>query len=150
MFHLIPAPLHRGALRLAHFARKRWWRLTRAKLLGVAVIALDGEGRVLLVRHHYGSGLWTLPGGGLRPAEDPRKAALREFREELGCGLNGVEALGVHRSTYHGAPIKRFIFRGRIAGDPRPDGREVAEARFFAANALPPDSVNFIGQCIEM
>jgi len=36
-----------------------------------------------------------------------------------------------------GAPHASHIFTGRIDGHPRPDGREVIEARFFPTHSLP-------------
>ena len=63
MFRLIPAPLHRAALVVAHQVRLRWWRIRKPLLLGCRVMAFDDQGRVLLIRHSYGSGRWMLPGG---------------------------------------------------------------------------------------
>jgi 8-oxo-dGTP pyrophosphatase MutT (NUDIX family) len=150
MLHLIPASLHRAGLRAAHRARKSWWRLARPKLTGVTVIAFNGEGQVLMVRHTYGSGKWTLPGGGIRAGEDPAAAALREFAEELGCPIEGVEAIGLLGGTLYGAPIGRYIFAGSVSGTPRPDGREVAEAGFFARDGLPDGCSAFVGECLGM
>jgi ADP-ribose pyrophosphatase len=54
----------------------------------VAVLALDGGGRVLLIRqyrHPVGHLLWEIPAGLLdKPGEDPRAAAERELWEETG------------------------------------------------------------------
>lgn len=140
MLHLIPAPLHRAGLKLAHGLRKAWWRLRKPLVTGVAVIARDGEGRVLLVRHSYGTGLWTLPGGGLRKGEGPAEGAAREFAEELRCAIGPLRFIGLHESTLHGAPSRMHMFTGEIASEPKPDGREIAEARFFAVDALPGDA----------
>jgi len=141
MLHLIsallPPPLHRAALRLAHRARKQWWRWRKPLVLGVMVIARNGEGQVLLVRHSYGSGMWTLPGGGVKRREDPARAAAREIAEELACSAEGLAALGVHEGLLHGAPARMHVFTARLAGMPRPDGREIAEARYFPPDALP-------------
>lgn len=54
----------------------------------VAVVALDGDGRVILI-HQYrqplGRRLWELPAGLLdEPGEDPVATARRELREETG------------------------------------------------------------------
>ena len=138
MLHLIPAPLHRAALRLAHALRKRWWRIARPRLIGCCMIGTDASGRVLLVRHSYGLGLWALPGGGLRPGEDPAVAAQREWQEEIGCPLSGIWAVAVLEDSLHGACSTVHLFAGLVEGEPRADGREIAELRFFARAALPP------------
>jgi ADP-ribose pyrophosphatase YjhB (NUDIX family) len=143
MLHLIPAPLHRALLKWAHRARKRWFRWARPQTGGVAVVALDEEDRVFLVRHSYGSGRWCLPGGGLRRGEDPERCARREMREELGVALESVELAVRFEETLYGAPHRAFVFTARFAGDPRIDGREVIDSGWFALDALPADLVSF-------
>ena len=143
MLRLIPAPLHRALMRLANRLRKRWRRLAKRPTAGVSVIAVDRAGRVLLVRHGYGSGCWSLPGGGLGRAENPRACARREIREELGCDLEHVELAAQFDEVLHGAPHRAFVFTARFSGEPRADGREVIEADWFALDALPPDLVSF-------
>lgn len=150
MLHLIPAGLHRAGLNLAHELRKRWWRLAKPALSGVTVIARDDSGRVLLVRHSYGSGRWTLPGGGIRAGEEPLAAARREVAEELGCALDEAVLVGLHRGTLHGAPVKRHIVAGRLSAELRPDGREVAQARFFARDALPDGCAAIVTDALQM
>lgn len=137
MLRLIPPGVHRAGLRLAHALRRRWWCLARPTLDGVSVAAFDGEGRVLLVRHSYGTGRWSLPGGGLRGGEDPKVAAAREFAEELGVAAADLAPVAVLNEDLHGAVNRVHMFSGRLAGAPRPDGREVIEARTFALDALP-------------
>ena len=54
----------------------------------VAVVALDGQDRVLTVtqyRYAFGRELLEIPAGKLEPGEDPFAAARRELEEE--CGL---------------------------------------------------------------
>lgn len=136
MLHLIPPPLHRAGLRLAHRLRALWWRVRKPQLESVVMLARDGEGRLLLVRHTYGSGIWTLPGGGMRRGEEPLAAARREFAEELGIAPE-FAPLGIRDAALHGAPCRLYLFACVIAEAPRPDRREIAEARFFAAEALP-------------
>ncbi|RZK02261.1 MAG: NUDIX domain-containing protein [Novosphingobium sp.] len=137
MLHLIPRPLHRTAYRLAHALRVVWWRLRRPRIHGCRVLAFDAAGRVLLVRHSYGSGNWMAPGGGLRRGEDPLLAAERELGEEVGCMLEGPWLLAVVEEPLSGATNVVHLVAGRLAGTPRPDGREIVEVACFAADALP-------------
>ena len=50
------------------------------------VLVLDPDDRVLLVSHAPSADrrVWTAPGGGLEPEEDPLDGARRELREEIG------------------------------------------------------------------
>ena len=137
MLRLIPAPLHRAGYRLAHAVRTRWWRLACPQLTGVAMVASDIEGRLLLVRLSYGGDAWSFPAGAVRRGEDPEQAARRELREETGCEANAVRALGVLDGTLAGAPNRVHVFATRIADIPRCDKREVIEARLFPPHSLP-------------
>lgn len=137
MLYLIPAPLHRTGLRIAHAIRVRWWRIRAPRLAGCRVIALDPEGRVLLIRHSYGSDRWMPPGGGLGRGEDPVAAALRELHEETGCRLEHALALDLSSEDLHGAANHVHIVAGITRDVPLADGREIIEAAFFAPDALP-------------
>jgi len=139
MLHLIPAPLHRLALRVAHALRKRWWRLAKPRLRGCRVLALDREGRVLLVRHAYGSGKWMAPGGGLPRAEPVLAGAMRELREETGCTLIDAREITLSQELLNGALNAVHVVAGRTDDAPCVDGREVIEAAFFPVEALPED-----------
>lgn len=122
---------------MAHAVRVRIWRVWKPSLGGVRVLALDGEGRLLLVRHSYGTDAWMPPGGGLRNGEDPVLAGLRELREETGCRLDHPRLLTIESEDLHGADNRVRIVAGVAVGVPVPDGREILEAGFFALDALP-------------
>lgn len=139
MLRLIPAPLHRNGLRLAHALRKRWWRLARVPLRGSRVLVFDGRGHLLLIRHSYGSGSWMLPGGGIARREDPLAAALRELAEETGLGLATARHFAVLEEPLFGTTNTVHLFTGRACGTLAIDGREIVEAAFFAPDALPDD-----------
>jgi 8-oxo-dGTP pyrophosphatase MutT (NUDIX family) len=150
MLHLIPAPLHRLGLRVAHDLRKRWRRIVKPKTAGVSVIGVDAQGRVFLVRHSYGSGLWSLPGGGLGYDEDPRACAHREIGEELGCTLADLVLAAQFDETLYGAPHRAYVFTAHFVGEPRPDGREVIDSGWFALDALPAELVSFAGYRLRL
>jgi 8-oxo-dGTP pyrophosphatase MutT (NUDIX family) len=137
MLHLIPPPLHRLAYRLAHFLRLRWWRLRKPLLTGCRVLAFDPQGRVLLVRHSYGSGKWMPPGGGISRGEEPLSAGIRELQEETGCLLVDPSEFGLLEEPLHGTINRVHLITGSTSGEPKPDGREVIAAAFFSSHALP-------------
>lgn len=148
MLHLIPPPLHRQLLRTADALRRRWWQLRKPLIFGCRIVVLDGQGRVLLIRQSYGSGRWLAPSGGMKRGEDPTAAALRELREELACGLDGAIAVGTVDEPRYGATNRVHVIAGHLAGEPRPDGREVLEARFFALEALPAHMPDYLRQAL--
>jgi 8-oxo-dGTP pyrophosphatase MutT (NUDIX family) len=113
-------------------------RTRRGMTLGVRGMVLDGEGRVLLVRHTYVKG-WHMPGGGVERGETAEAAMARELVEEAGVRLTAAPVL----VSVHSAGAK---FRGdhilvyRIeAWTPCPatSRGEIAEIGWFAADALP-------------
>lgn len=134
---LLPASLHRALLPLAHRVRHVWRRWRKTPIAGVSVIITNLGGDVLLLKHSYGPDVWSLPGGGLGRGEDPAAAALREVREELGIDLARLESVGTLEEVLSGSPHTAHIFTGVCDRQPRPDRREVTEARYFPSHSLP-------------
>ena len=68
----------------------------------VAIVAIDGDGNVLLVnqfRKSVEKELLEIPAGGINPGEDPVAAVRREMQEETGYLPQKVERLGGFYST---------------------------------------------------
>ena len=64
---------------------------------GVAVVPLDADGNVVLVRqyrHAVGETLLELPAGTVKVGEDPAVCAGRELQEEIGMAAAKLELLG--------------------------------------------------------
>lgn len=133
----IPASLHRAILPLANIVRHYWRRWRKAPIAGVSVIITNLGGDVLLLRHSYGPDVWALPGGGLKPGEDPLEAARREVAEELGVTLPHIAQFAMLEEVVSGSPHTAYLFAATCDQRPRPDGREVVEARFFPSHSLP-------------
>lgn len=137
MLRLIPPPIHRAALRVAHRLRHRWRVWRKVELAGVSVIVKDLRGQLLVVRHSYGPQVWSLPGGGLKKGEDPEAAARRELFEELGIEAERLKPLGTMEETVSGSPHTAHLFETTVLEGAIPDRREVIEARFFPPHSLP-------------
>ena len=106
---------------------------------GVKVMLFNDAGEIMLIRNSYGrSDLFVLPGGGIHPFEAPAAAAAREVKEELNCAVAELAPVSTHVSAAEGKSDTVHLFRARAAGPPRADGVEVAEARFFPLDGLPP------------
>ena len=137
MQRLLPAVLHRALMPLAHGVRHRWRRWRKTPIAGVSVVITNLTGDVLLLKHSYGPDVWSLPGGGLSPGEDPEAAARREVREELGVELARIEPVGTLEEVLSGSHHTTHVFAAVCDQRPMPDGREVKEARFFPSHSLP-------------
>jgi 8-oxo-dGTP pyrophosphatase MutT (NUDIX family) len=104
---LFPAALHRLAYRSAYQLLRAWGWLRCPSASGAAV-ACWCDGRLLVVRTSYRD-LLHLPCGGMRPGEDARAAALREFREET--------AIDVPPEALSGPDRLEFVDEGRSIVD---------------------------------
>ena len=139
MLDRLPAPLHRVLLRIVQPLRLRLWGLLGREVRGCHVLAFDPGGRVLLVRHSYHQPeLWLLPGGGLSRGENPAATGARELAEEAGCVLLDASWIATDVRVMPGGWRNRVeLVAGQTSGEPRPDGREIAEAAYFNLDALP-------------
>ena len=123
----------------AYRRRRRIQSLVGWRTRGVKVAAFNAAGEVLLVRHRYGdTSAYLLPGGGVKWRERPDVAAIREIREELGCGLAALTFVGTYLARGEGRRDTVHLYRALVVGAPVPDAVEIAAAGFFAPDGLPP------------
>ncbi len=129
------------AIRFPKSILHRIFRLQRGMTLGVRVMVMDADDRVLLVRHTYSKG-WNFPGGGVERGEQVLAALRRELIEELGVRLLGEPQLFgfyANERNFRGDHIVFYVAREFERGLFVPTA-EIADARFFAPPEVPPDT----------
>lgn len=119
-----------------------YWRFARGLTLGVRGLVIDGQGRVLLVKHSYVTG-WHLPGGGVEIGETLSDALTRELREEANVAL--VDPPVLHGMFFNVRISRRdhvavFVVRTFRQGPEPVTDREIVDHRFFALSELPEDT----------
>ena len=130
--------LWRLAYRVGFRIARLWWRLRRPSHDGAVVAVWLGD-RILAVQQSYRTNL-SWPGGGIRRGEEPREAARRELREEVGLDVRPDELL-LARDMVVDWDFRRDhvrIFELRLRSEPvlRIDNREIVAARFVEPEAL--------------
>ena len=111
----------------------------------VSALVVDDAGRLLLARRAIepDAGRWDALGGFLDEGEEPLAGLRRELREETGAEIEIGNFVGVYADRYgkgaDASPVLNLVWEARIgSGQPAP-ADDVAELRWFAHDALPPD-----------
>ena len=116
----VPRLLVGGAVQFAGLFGGRYRRIE-----GAHVLAIDGAGRILVVRTTYLGPGWMLPGGRVERGETPHAAAVRETREETGLDVDVDRLLLV--DARKGGDVS-FVFAGRVTGgEMEPQLGEISE-----------------------
>ncbi|MBX3496296.1 MAG: NUDIX domain-containing protein [Parvibaculum sp.] len=127
------------AWKIARPMARLYWRVRRPLTAGVRAVVFDAQGRVLLVRHTYIGG-WYLPGGGVERGETMLASLRRELDEEAGVLLHGAARLaGLYANfrEFKSDHVALYVLdHGTYEQVPR-QSPEIAEAGFFAVDALP-------------
>lgn len=115
-------------------------------LIGVHLVLLDGDGRVLLGRRRdtgFGDGLFHVPAGHVEVGESAVTGLIREAREEVGVEIDAPDVEFAH--VLHSAERVQMFFtvrrwRGVVANR---EPEKCSELRWFDPRALPAEMVEY-------
>lgn len=105
----------------------------------VGAVIKDSAGRLLLIKrgHEPGAGLWSLPGGRVKPNETDIEAVEREIKEETGLIVKTGRLIGkVQRPGLAGAVIDIRDYAATVTGGTLTAGDDAADARWVAPGNL--------------
>ena len=114
---------------------------------GVGILAMDDDGRVMMVqqyRYAFGKTLWEIPAGKREPGEEPLETAKRELLEEVGATAERWMPLGeiIPSPGCYGEKLYLFLARGLTFGEGHLD-----EDEFLTVSRLP--MVELIQGCVS-
>jgi ADP-ribose pyrophosphatase YjhB (NUDIX family) len=115
--------------------------------IGVALVLLDEQGRVLLLNHVFHPHVpWGLPGGWLSRNEDPEACALRELKEETGL----VARIGpiLHFMWEEVPPHVNVAYLGYVEPGAVTLSAEILELGWFTVDSLPAPLLPFTRDAI--
>jgi ADP-ribose pyrophosphatase YjhB (NUDIX family) len=105
--------------------------------VGVFGVILQ-DGKVLLGRRRD-IDWWNLPGGGMELGETVDEALCREVLEETGLEVRVGRLVGVYSKPQKQEVVLTFLCE--ITGGTLRETEETVESRFFAPDALPPNTL---------
>jgi ADP-ribose pyrophosphatase YjhB (NUDIX family) len=105
------------------------------RVLVVALVFIERDGALLLVKQEEGPGYWSLPGGAMEAGEAIDQAAIREVKEETSLDVRLKRLVGLYSKP--GEDALAACFEGEVLGGTlRPD-HEISRCGFFGYDDLP-------------
>jgi 8-oxo-dGTP diphosphatase len=124
---------------MSEFARPDTESMSASVIPCVGAIAVDDQGRLLLIKrgHEPGAGLWSLPGGRIEPGETDTEALVRELREETGLIAEPGRLVGaVRRPGGGGRVLDIRDYAVTVTGGSLAAGDDAADARWVSVAEL--------------
>lgn len=98
--------------------------------ISVSAFVMNEKKEVLLVKTHWRSYTWEMPGGNVEVGEPLDKAVCREFLEETGITIRPIGITGVYyNATKH---VLSVVFKADyVSGDIKIQLEEIKEAKYI-------------------
>lgn len=98
--------------------------------VSVSALVMNEKNEVLLLRTHWRSDTWEMPGGNVEVGEPLDKAVCREFLEETGIVIRPIGITGVYyNATKH---VLSVVFKAEyVSGEIKIQPEEIKEARYI-------------------
>ncbi len=136
--------------RVAHRLLRWYWFLCRPKTKGVRCLIRHTD-KFLLIRHAYGSDVWTLPGGGVRRKESLEDAVRRELYEEVGLRIQDPLYIGSYTSDAEYKQDTVHCFHADVPNvDIQVTSPEVVQAEWFTEIDLPSPRATVVDRCLAL
>jgi NAD+ diphosphatase len=102
----------------------------------VIVLVTDDDDRCLLGRHtSWPPGRFSTLAGFVEPGESPEQAVVREVSEETGIAITSCAYAGSQPWPFPSSLMLGYYAQAPGV-EPRPDGDEISEARWYSRAAL--------------
>ena len=113
----------------------------------IALVFIQQDGAILLVKQGYGKQYWSLPGGKMEPGESIDEAAIREVKEETGLDVRLRRVVGLYsKPSEDGLAV---CFEGEVLGGTLKADHEITECRYFPYDRIPEATREHLRQRIE-
>lgn len=113
-------------------------RLIFSSLCPAVIVAVEKDGRLLMGHNtNFPVGQYSVLAGFVEPGETMEQAVVREIFEESEIRVKNIRYFASQPWPFPASMM--FAFKADWeSGEPHPDGEELTDVRWFAADALPP------------
>jgi NAD+ diphosphatase len=103
----------------------------------VITLIIRDDGRALLAHNKkFAQGVYSLIAGFNEAGESLEATVAREIREEVGIDVRDIRYIASQPWPFPNSLMLGFVAR-HVSGEPRPDGVEIEDARWFSPDKLP-------------
>lgn len=137
--------------RLSYYLMWPVFRLHLHNTTRARVLIVCGD-EVLLVRPRFDKPVWKMPGGGLKPNEQPSAAAVREIWEELGLEIQEDKITHLfNKAIRHDGYAYTSVFMAVEVPDKNfaKHWLELKDAKWFNRGALPEPTQPLVARAIK-